>query len=312
MSGDDDKRGQERDETPGVADTGTEVPEPRRASLGSEDQRAGVAERIVFSPGRFRRALFIDGAIRAVAMGAVFIAFFILLTVGGGLSGGGSTMAVVMAVGALLAWVGLSAVGARVARALPGLGAALESNPAAAEPVLAEMLGKRALPRWVRMMLMHRLATLRHRQQDFVSSSAIAQTLLTTPRSGPAKAQRAHLLLLLAEARLEMRDAVGAWLALVELSRTPLDLTEALQRMALRTRYELLVGQDEQALHGIEQKVRLAELMPAPQCGALHAMLAAAAHRAGRHDWVDRLWPRVELMCSEEEIGQLRRSHLAI
>lgn len=308
MNGDNPKRLDEENDASQTVDTGNEMPEPHEETPEAQAEVPGAGARIAFSPARFRRALWIDGAVRAVAMGAVFLAFFILLTIGVG----GSTVAVVMAVGALLAWVGLSAVGARVARALPGLGAALESNPEAAEPVLAEMLGKRALPRWVRMMLMHRLAALRHRQQDFLSSSAIAQTLLTTPRPGPAKSQRANLLLLLVEARLELRDALGAWLALVELGRTPLGLTEALQRMALRTRYELLARQDEQALRGIDQKMRLAELMPAPQCGALHAMLAAAAQRAGRQDWVDRLWPRVELLCSEEEIGQLRASGLAI
>lgn len=236
----------------------------------------------------------------------MFVAFFVLLSVGLG----GSTLMVAVALGVVLGWVGLSAVGARVARALPGLSAVLDANPVAGEAALADMMSKRALPRWVRLMLMHRLAMLRHRQQHFVESSAIAQTLLITARPGPASIHRANLLLLLAEARLELRDGVGAWLALVELARTPLGLTEALQRMALRTRYELMVGQPDHALAGVEQKMRLAELMPAPQSGALHAMLAAAAKQAGRDDWFDRLWPRVELLCSPAEIGQMRDNGL--
>lgn len=260
----------------------------------------------VFSPRRLQRQLLVDEVIRSTAMGGVCVAFFVLLTTGLG----GSTLIVVAAVGALLAWVGLSTVGARVMRQLPGLTALLENNPVVGEPRLREMLGRRALPRWVRLMVVHRLAVLRHRQQDFVASSAIAQTLLTTPRPGPANIHRAHLLLLLAEARLELRDATGAWLTLVELTRTPLGLTEALQRLALRTRYELMVGQNESAVHAIEQKTRLAELMPAPQCGALHAMLATAAQRAGHPDWHARLWPRVELLCSKQELDQLRAGGL--
>lgn len=259
-----------------------------------------------FSPARLSRDLALDGFLRTAAMVLLFLAFFVLLSVG--LSG--SVVTVVLALAIVLAWVGLNAVGAKVAQALPGLAVVLENNHAAGEAALADLMGKRPLPRWVRLMLMHRLAVLRHRQQNFVESSAIAQTLLATPRPGPAAAHRAHLLLMLTEARLEIRDAPGAWVALVELASTPLGLTEALQRMALRTRYELLVGQPTHALAGVEQKIRLAELMPAPQCGAFHAMLAAAAQQAGRDDWFDHLWPRVELLCSEAEILQLRDNGL--
>ncbi len=257
-----------------------------------------------FSPRRLQRELALDNAIRTAAMVALFLAFFFLLSV----DRAGSTLTVALALGVVLGWVGLSAVGAKVAQSLPGLSAAIDRNPAAGEAALAQLMRKRALPRGIRLMLMIRLAMLRHRQQHFVESSAIAQTLLTTPRPGPAGSHRPHLLLLLAEARLEMRDATGAWLALVELARIPLGLTEALQRMALRTRYELLVGEYDLTLAGIERKSRLAELMPAPQCGAFHAMLAAAAQRAGRDDWFAHLWPRVELLCSEPELKQLRES----
>lgn len=288
------------DPNPPLDDASNALP-PRTEVVAELPQRVPP-----FSPSRLHRELALDGAIRTVGMGALFLAFFVLLSVGLN----GSTLTVALALGIVLGWVGLSAVGAKVVQALPGLPALIEAHPGAGESKLADLLRKRALPRWVRLMLMYRLAMLRHRQQQFVESSAIAQTLLTTPRPGPAASHRAHLLLLLAEARLEMRDAPGAWLALVELSRTPLGLTEALQRMALRTRYELLVGEFAQTLAGIEQKSRLAELMPAPQCGALHAMLAAAAQKSGRDDWFDHLWPRVELLCTETEIGHLRESGL--
>lgn len=277
-----------------------ETPEPREAE-------ADRAKRLPpFSPARLNRDLALDGFLRTAAMVLLFAAFFVLLSVG--LSG--SVVTVVLALAIVLAWVGLNAVGAKVAQALPGLAVVLENHPAAGEAALADLMGKRALPRWVRLMLTHRQAVLRHRQQNFVESSAIAQTLLATPRPGPAATHRAHLLLMLTEARLEMRDAAGAWLPLVELARTPLGLTEALQRMALSTRYELLVGKPTHALVGVEYKMRLAELMPAPQCGAFHAMLATAARQAGRDDWFDHLWPRVELLCSEAEIGQLRENGL--
>ncbi|MEM1107751.1 MAG: hypothetical protein AAGH99_03580 [Planctomycetota bacterium] len=259
-----------------------------------------------FSPGRFQHELAFDGLLRTGAGVSLFAAFFTLLSFGGG----SSVVAAALAIAIVVGWIVLSALGAKVAQALPGVTALLENNAAVGESTLAELLSKRALPRGLRLMLFHRLAMLRHRQQNFVESSAIAQTLLTTPRPGPAAANRAHLLLMLAEARLELRDAAGAWLALVELARTPLGLTEALQRMALNTRYALLVNQPAYALAGFEQKMSLSELMPAPQCGAFHAMLAAAAKRVDRDDWFEQIWPRVELLCSEEEIAHMHESRL--
>ncbi|MEM1447083.1 MAG: hypothetical protein AAGF84_13575 [Planctomycetota bacterium] len=288
--------------------------EPRRADEQDAEQTSNPtppsAEPAVrlpaFVPSRLQRDLALDGFLRVAAMVLLFLAFFVLLSVG--LSG--SLVTVVLALGIVVGWISLNTVGARVAQSLAGLTALIDNDPQAGEAMLAELMRKRALPRFVRLMLGHRWAVLRHRQQDFVESAAIAQTLLTTPRPGPAAGHRAHLLLILAEARLEMRDAAGAWLALVELGRTPLSLTEALQRMALQTRYELLIGKPAHALSQAGHKIRLAELMPAPQSGAFHAMLAAAAQRLGRNDWFDRLWPRVELLCSEAEIKQFRENGL--
>ncbi|MEM8739009.1 MAG: hypothetical protein AAGG38_11115 [Planctomycetota bacterium] len=254
-----------------------------------------------FRPEALERELGRDLWIRRGGLAVVFgtLAAWLLLGMGGSAAGLGVGLAV------LVGWVALNAAGARVAQTLPRLAATVEQNPPAAESMIAEMVRKRGLTRWVRLTVYHRLAALRHRQQDFVQSAAIAQTLLTTPTPGPAAAQRPQLLLLLTEARLELHDAVGAWLALTELSRTPLSLTEALQRMALRTRYELLAGQHARTLDGIEQKVRLAELLPAPQCGALHALFATAAQRSGRDEWIRWLGPRVDLMCSPGERQRL-------
>lgn len=247
-----------------------------------------------FRVGRFRRELAWGELLRGVLVVAVLTAFLASV----------SSSGIGAAVGLIGAFAGFGALFVRnvgVARRLPQLGALIERDPAAGESALAELMTKRALPRWVRLTLYHRLAMLRHRQGDYAASSAIAQTLLTTPRPGPAASHRPHLLLLLAEARLELGDAWGAWFALAELARTPLSLTEALQRMALRTRYEVATGRDEVALAGVAEKVRLAELMPAPQCGALHALLLTAAERAEQEAWRGWLAQRVELLGGGED-----------
>ncbi len=174
-----------------------------------------------------------------------------------------------------------------------------------------------------------------------MESAAIAQTLLTHPRPGPGMVRtprlnpgklaedenadgevkrgmkggmrgemrggsRGQLLLLLVEARLETGELGAVWWALVELARTPLGLTEALQRMALRTRYELMAGYPTAVLEDAERKAALSELMPGPQCGAFCAMLAEAAHQvgdaAGRRRWA----LRVDLLCTPEQVARMR------
>jgi hypothetical protein len=261
-----------------------------------------------FDVARWRWRVGLDRGLR-VGAGLLLLAVFLALLIGGF---GGSTASVLAAVLLVVVWIGMNAAGAGAMRALPTLTAAIEADPDAAEPGLVKLWSLRLLPRWVRLSLTHRWAMLRHRQQKFAEAAAIAQTLLRAPASGPAHAHRPHLLLLLAESRLELRDPVGAWLALVELHRTPLGLGEALQRMALRVRYELMTGQHDAALTQLDEKVRLAELMPAGPCGALHAMLATAAHRHGDTPRYESLWARVELLCSPEQIAQMRESHLAI
>ncbi|MEM7624375.1 MAG: hypothetical protein AAF333_01970 [Planctomycetota bacterium] len=272
---------------------------PEGPTPGSEEKpRRRVP---VFRPQRMQQQLWVDALLRGGALGALLIAFVALVGTGTGGSAAGVLGAVVLVIG----WAVLNRAGAGVARALPQVSATIDQHPGAGEAVLADLLSRRLLPRWVRLMLYHRLALLRHRQQRYGESAAIAQCLLSADRPGPMGRHRANLLLLLVEARLEMGDTLGAWMALHALAHTPVTLNEALQRMALRARYEVMVGHDDAALHLAEQKVRLAELMPGPQCGAFHALLATAAHRAGRAEDHRRWWTRVELLCSDEQIRQL-------
>ena len=277
---------------------------------------------VAFTPARLRRELWLDGLLRGAALLAILVLFFGLLGLGvkpvslaaGVVWPGAGDAAWVAPLDTLVAvalivglWVWLALVNARVAKAMPGLSLLLDHDPSAGEAMLADLLKRRGLARWVRLMLYQRLATLRHRQERFAEAAAVAQSVLVTPNAGPADRGRGALLLLLLEARLELRDAIGAYLALVAVTQTPVSLTEALQRMALRTRYELMIGRDAAALEMAEQRLRLAELMPGPQCGALHAMMALAAKRVGDLPQHERWWKRVELLCSPEQVEQIRR-----
>lgn len=258
----------------------------------------------LFNPRRFGFILWLDKAILLGMAGVIVVAMIVLA-----LQGQGSSAAAMLAVIVVFAgWIAVGSINARVGRAMPSLTAALEHQPATGEAALVDLMRKRPLSRGVRLMLYHRLALLRHRQERFAESAAICQSILTTPDPGAARQHRAHLLLLLIEARLELHDLPGAYLGLRELSLTKVSLAEALQRLALRTRYELMIGRDDAVLYRMQEKAALSELMPAPQCGAFHALLAHAADRRGQSQISAWLWARVELLCDATQVDRLRQS----
>ena len=253
-----------------------------------------------FSPHHFAWELRIDAMLRLTVMLAVLAAAVLVFV----FEAGSQVWSTVAVIAVLAVWLGVSSISARVSQALPRITAAIETDPAAAESMIADLIRRRPLLRWVRLMLYHRLAVLRHREGRFAESATICQAILEQPM-GPARQVRPHLLLMLAEARLHFGDLVGTYLPLLELHHTRLGLTEFLQRVALQTRYEIASGQYEAALHRTQQKVELAELMPAPQCGAMHALLATAARHTRRHQLEQWLRDRAELLSTPEQRRQL-------
>jgi hypothetical protein len=207
-------------------------------------------------------------------------------------------------------WLAVHAISSRTSQQLPFISALLDRDPSGAEAAIAEQMRKRPLLAWVRLLLYHRLAVLRHRQQRFAESAAICTAILGR-RLGPAGDIRAHLLLMLAEAQLQCGHMPGTYAALEQLYRTRLTLLEALQRLALQTRYELTIGRDDAVLNQLDQKVQFAELMPAPQAGMMHAMLAQAATRTGQAPLARWLKQRAELLCTKEHLAHLANGGLA-
>ncbi|CAN0363210.1 unnamed protein product, partial [Ectocarpus sp. 4 AP-2014] len=145
---------------------------------------------------------------------------------------------------------------------------------------------------------------LRHRQRRFDEAAEICYALLCEDLRGPAASVKPHLLLMLAESKLESRDPAGAYHALDALYHTRLSLVEALQRLALQTRYELMIGAHDSALHQGKRKIELAELMPLAQCGAMHAMLAYAAEQSGQTKIAAWLWERTKLISPPALLAQ--------
>ncbi len=276
-----------------------EQPTPDRVEVGKSI--------LVFSPQRFARELWVDLALRRGLGVLVVIAFLALIVLD--LAGSMQGLIVVMAL--VFAWIAMGTINANVWRSVPVVTNMIGQDPALAEAQLADLMKRRPLMRWMRLLLYHRLAAIRHRQHRFAESAAICRAVLSQPL-GPARKQRGSLLLMLAEASLQCRDLPGAYAALTELSRESLGLAERLQRLAIQTRYEVLAGHDHAALKGVRQKLLMAELMPAEHCGAMHAMLTASAQRAGHDELADWLWRRSELLCGRDRLEELIHGAFAV
>lgn len=253
----------------------------------------------LFIPKRFMRQLAIDDAARWVALVTLLLCVVAAVATEWLALSERSLMVLVIFVAGL--WVGISVLSARAAQQLPQISAMLEVDHTTAEAALARTLRRWPMQRSVRLLLYHRLAVLRHRQQRYAEAAAVSQALLAV-RLGQAGQVRPHLLLILAESRLAIGDLVGTYQALADLHRARLSLVEVLQLLAVQTRYEIATGQERAALDRIDRKIQLIELMPMPQCGALHAMLAVAAQRCQQTQLADWLRRRAELLCEPDQL----------
>lgn len=207
-------------------------------------------------------------------------------------------------VGLLGLWMWVNLRGARVVQQLPAITATIEQDPMGAETMIRAAVRHWPLQRAVRVTLYHRLAVTWHRRGRFADASLVCHALLEQSL-GRAKTLRSPLLLLLAECRLQCGDVYGAHAALAELSGVPLGAMEVMQKVALQIRYEVTVQQDAAALADLDDKLAMIELMPGPQCGALHAMLTVAARRSGRGALAEWLGRRAQLMCSASQLASL-------
>ncbi len=261
----------------------SETPSPTRRTCAPFDHRV------------LRRQFALDAA-----AGWSVVVLVAAAVVAGGLMGADSSylpVAIVFVIA--LCWIGLNAASTRAwqqVRQLPGL---IEADPEEAEHHLAVSLARWPLQRAVRMLLYHRFALLRHRQQRYAETAAICRAILQR-RPGTAQRVQPHLLLMLVESCLAEEDLAGAFDGLTRLHRLPLSLIETVQRMALQTRYEIEAGHHHAALRGLQSKIQLAELLPAPQAGAVHAMFALAAERSERTPLAQWLEQRADLLCGED------------
>jgi hypothetical protein len=264
------------------------------------DQQTTLRTCEPFDPRRLRRQMRTDVIVLWAVALAVGIALVAAVQLGNSsLAAGG-----VIVFATTLLWFAVNSVSAKTWHELRQITALIDHAPNHAEDRLAGALKRWPLQRSVRLLIHHRLAMLRHRQQRFAETATIGAAVLRY-RMGNAERIRAHLLLLMAESYLILGQLDHAYATLHQLYGLQLNLVESLQRMALQTRYEISAGQDDQALRSLDSKIELAELMPATQCGALHAMFAIAARRSEQTTLANWLQQRAELIGGREPLDKL-------
>ena len=282
--------------------------------MNTNAQQPDPADDPPFDPAGFERRLRIDDLTRRAAYSisiALFLSAFLApLFVGLQYQRLASLIPVLILP---LLWVWISISTTRIARLLPQIGASINNNqPEHAQELIDQALKRQPVMRWARLLTYHRLAILRHRQRRFRETADLCQHLLAQPLTGPAAAAKPSLLLMLAESHLGCGHLTEAYHALDQLHRTRLDLAGALQRLALQTRYALKAGHYEHALEQGREKMQLAQLMPPPQCAAMHAMLATAAQKANRQKLAHWLWQRANLLSPPGLLDQLRQGDFEI
>lgn len=251
----------------------------------------------------------------------MLVMLMVVFVVGTGRQFGGLPGGTILIVLLLAGWFWMTINSASAGQMLIQATSALGHDAAEAEAILAQALRRWPMHRSIRLLLHHRLASLRHRQGRFVEAITIIRTLLEfnlaamdrtssgtlellapgdrRPSIGPV---RAHLLLLLAECCLRVNDWPGTYQALLQLHQGRLGLSETLQRLVIQTRYELITGHPRHAIQHLAQKVQWAEMMPVAPCGAMHVMLAQAARDVGMFQAADWLGARARLLCTPERM----------
>jgi hypothetical protein len=245
-----------------------------------------------FAISRFRRDLTLSLALKLGLIGGTLVAL--------AFADGNERMFVLMAF--LGVWLMLSFKSAKPSRlvadspALISLGRYEE-----AEASLDLALRSFSMFRTVKLLSLHHLAVLRHKQHRWDEAAKLCRAVLGQRLGGLGSLSKPSQLML-ADALLQLDDLSGAHGAITRLYNDRLSLAEALQLMVLQLDYETRIGAWSSAVHGIENKAQMCELLPSREAAVAQGMMALAAKRAGLRAWSDYLRQRVELLADINEL----------
>ena len=177
-----------------------------------------------------------------------------------------------------------------------------------AERRIEEALRAFSISRSGKLLGLHHLAVLRHKQRRWQESATLCRAVLSQ-RLGAAEGIGRSSRLMLADALLELGDVRGAGEALQGLREQPLGLAELMTLLQVELDFQSRLGAWAQMTAGLGAKVQLAEIMPPEASARVQALLALAAMKTGRPDWADWLRRRVELLA---DVGKLTAERAAL
>jgi hypothetical protein len=170
-----------------------------------------------------------------------------------------------------------------------------------AEASLDEALRSFSMFRTVKLLSLHHLAVLRHKQHKWSDAAKLCQAVLGQRLGGLTSLSKPSQIML-ADALLQLDDLQGAYAAISALYNHRLSLAEALQLMVLQLDYETRIGAWNNAFHNVQHKAGMCELLPSPEAAAAQGLMALAAKKLGQAAWSDYLRQRVELLADVNEL----------
>ena len=245
---------------------------------------------------RFRRDLTLASLLRGVLVGMAAVC----LLAGPALGPRFDNVLILTVLGAV--WLILtftSAKGSRLAAISPSLIATGQFD--AAERQIDQALRSFSLFRTVKLLSLHHLAVLRHAQRRWQETALLCRALLGQ-RLGAMQGLSKPASLILADALLEMGDVRGAYDAIAGLYRQRLTLAEVLNLQLVQLDYQSRIGAWAEMLTSVMSQVQLAELMPSASAARSQALLALAAKKVGRNDWLLWLRRRVDLLADSQKL----------
>jgi hypothetical protein len=243
--------------------------------------------------GRLRRDLALSAALKWALLGGAVAATLLL-------AGDWVQVGVLVALAGV--WLGLT-LGSRRGSALAAESSHLiaAGDYDAAEQQLERAIRSFSLFRTSKLLSLHQLAVLRHKQRQWGEAGALARALLRH-RLGPLRHFGKSARLILAEASLETNDLAGAYQSLSALYGQRLSLGEATHLLRAQLDYESRIAAWQNMAAGLPAKVQLSELMSAYDAAQSQALLALAARKTGRRDWEQWLCDRAALLADVQEL----------
>ena len=177
-----------------------------------------------------------------------------------------------------------------------------------AERLIDQSMRAFSLSRTSKLLGLHHLAVLRHKQRRWQDAVALGRAVLGQPLGALPGLDRSTRLVV-ADALLELGDVRGAADAIAPLRAAPLPTADALALLHSELDVMSRMGAWDAMLAGLPGKVQLAELMPAHAAARVQACLALAASKRGMADWAEWLRRRVELLA---DVGKLTAERPAL